>query len=103
MASEEISFENVDGRRRRTTDARLYYSLTGLLVGEMALFFKLGYMECFLFLIGEMEMVKQAKSWESPLLDRPSGLHYHEQRKPINPFRFFFFLFLFLFGSIHFF
>ena len=32
MASEEMSFENVDGRRRtdgrRTTDACLYYKLT---------------------------------------------------------------------------
>ena len=28
MASEEMSFENVDGRRRKTTDACLYYKLT---------------------------------------------------------------------------
>ena len=28
MASEEMSFENVDGRRRRTADANLHYKLT---------------------------------------------------------------------------
>ena len=28
IASEEMPFENVDGQRRRTTDAYLYYKLT---------------------------------------------------------------------------